>query len=263
VSLFFMLCTVAYIDYKLTALLAAELAVSNVVSFIILGNEMLPQPGDDFHVLLGIQLLVMALFYGLCVISVYMLSTALVSGFDNKLSTMLEELENTEESANRDALTGLFNRRYANLLFASLYDEREGDRYCVALLDIDDFKLINDTYGHPCGDQVLAALAAFVRGSLRKSDKVFRWGGEEFLILLQGADLPAARAILEKLCTGLAEMIIETREAPIRITATIGIAELDAGDVAAGIKACDDRLYEGKRSGKNMVVAEQMQVKEA
>jgi diguanylate cyclase (GGDEF)-like protein len=256
VSLFFLWFTVLFLDFRLTAAVVAALTVSNVISIFVLGGALLPPRDDFFYMLLATQLVTMLLLYGFCLVSIYLLSKFLVTIVDSKLSAVLAELEKTENSANRDMLTGLFNRRYANLFFSSLYDDREGDRYCIALLDLDDFKLVNDSYGHPCGDQVLVAVGEFVRGSLRKSDYVFRWGGEEFLILLQGADLPAARVILEKLCKGLGDMVIETREATIRMTATIGVAELDAADVAAGIKACDEMLYHGKASGKNQVVAE-------
>jgi diguanylate cyclase (GGDEF)-like protein len=157
--------------------------------------------------------------------------------------------------ANTDPLTGLFNRRYAETYFTDILNTREGVPYCVAMLDIDDFKRVNDTWGHACGDEVLVFLAGFLTASLRRSDLIFRWGGEEFLMILENVELPTAYAILDQLRQGLADTVIKTRERDLRITVTIGAAALDSAAVDDCIKKSDGNLYIGKRKSKNVVVA--------
>jgi diguanylate cyclase (GGDEF)-like protein len=157
--------------------------------------------------------------------------------------------------ANADPLTGLFNRRYAESYFVDILETRKKTSYCVAMLDIDDFKLVNDTYGHGCGDEVLVFLAEFIVGSLRRSDLVFRWGGEEFLLVLENVDLPTAYGILDKLRLKLAQTTIHTDECNLKIAITIGVAVLDPEAPLESIKRSDMNLYVGKQKGKNVVIA--------
>ncbi|MDL2219098.1 GGDEF domain-containing protein [Ruminococcaceae bacterium OttesenSCG-928-O06] len=153
-----------------------------------------------------------------------------------------------------DALTGLYNRRYAEIYFEELA-ARQKQTCCVAMLDIDDFKLVNDSCGHACGDEVLVFLAGFLREHLRKSDKVFRWGGEEFLLVLENISLEDAAAVLDKLREALAHTPIHTQKGEVVITVTIGLAPLQVATHTNSIECCDANLYTGKRTGKNVVVA--------
>ncbi|MDR1322109.1 MAG: diguanylate cyclase [Gracilibacteraceae bacterium] len=155
-----------------------------------------------------------------------------------------------------DPLTGLYNRRYAEKHFEKAALKGEQPHCCVAMIDIDDFKQINDTYGHGCGDDVLVFLAGFLRMSLRKTDVVFRWGGEEFLIILEDVEIAQASDVMDGLRDRLAGAVIATRQGDLRITVTIGLAKLSYASVAESIEICDARLYEGKRSGKNRVVTQ-------
>ena len=157
--------------------------------------------------------------------------------------------------ANVDPLTGLNNRRYADVVFDTIAHSGENPGYCVAILDIDDFKYVNDTYGHACGDTVLVFLSEFIKLGLRNTDYVFRWGGEEFLIILKSVTLPSAYTILEKLRSELEKTTIETNEANLKITVTIGVTAMKANDIQGSIKICDENLYIGKRQTKNVVVA--------
>ncbi|NLW78565.1 MAG: GGDEF domain-containing protein [Ruminococcaceae bacterium] len=157
--------------------------------------------------------------------------------------------------ANTDPLTGLYNRRYADSHIARLAKENSPQPYCVAMLDIDDFKLVNDTWGHPVGDEVLVWLAGFLRERLRKSDEIFRWGGEEILVVLENVTSPTAHSILDKLRQQLEESTIETEAGPLKITVTIGVAPLDPTAPASSIRYCDEQLYLGKQQGKNRVVS--------
>lgn len=175
----------------------------------------------------------------------------------NIVSYILKDLDDSRirelsNQAYTDALTGLYNRRYAQRFFEKL--KGNGKRYCVAMVDIDDFKVINDTYGHSCGDEILRFLASFLLKNLRKTEVVFRWGGEEFLIVLEGVEPAVAYGILEKLRTKLETWDITTQKGILRIKATMGAASLDPYTADEDINRCDQALYEGKRSGKNKVV---------
>ena len=162
-------------------------------------------------------------------------------------------LEQLSMLANTDALTGLYNRRYADEFFAA-HRPTGPSTHCIAILDIDDFKFVNDTYGHDCGDEILRFLADFLRSHLRKVDYVFRWGGEEFLVVIEGNDLQVASKVLDKLREELQYAPIPTRAGELSITVTIGVSLLTS-DIEESIHDSDTKLYRGKRSGKNVVVA--------
>ncbi|MDR2633246.1 MAG: GGDEF domain-containing protein [Treponema sp.] len=152
-----------------------------------------------------------------------------------------------------DPLTGLYNRRYTEIYFNTL--KTQDQHICVAILDIDDFKRINDTYGHLCGDEVLVFLSNFLQSNLRKTDKIFRWGGEEFLIIMENITVQDAQTVMDKLRSKLAETEIPTKQkGPLGLTITVGVAPFDSANPDAGIEASDKNLYIGKRSGKNIVV---------
>jgi diguanylate cyclase (GGDEF)-like protein len=158
-----------------------------------------------------------------------------------------------ENQANTDPLTGLFNRRYADLMFDKIKKDTSDTPWCVAILDIDDFKKVNDTRGHSVGDEVLVELAAVLRQALRKTDMIFRWGGEEFLVLLENIEVDTVFRILEKIRTSLAAS--ETLEKiSLHVTVTIGAGIFDRSDVEHSIENCDKKLYIGKNNGKNQVV---------
>ena len=154
-----------------------------------------------------------------------------------------------------DALTELPNRRSADLFIADLTNSEADRIWCVAMLDIDDFKRVNDNLGHLVGDEVLRHLAMTLSSKLRRTDVIFRWGGEEFLLFLADVDLDAAQMLLDKIRTHIAQNPIPTNGDSIPITVTIGAALVNTNDVQASIDLCDQRLYDGKRNGKNQVVA--------
>lgn len=170
--------------------------------------------------------------------------------------TIFDDIKYEEMSAlaNTDTLTSLYNRRYAEAYFSEIRNTPNRNSLCVAMLDIDDFKSINDTFGHACGDEVLVFLGDFTRENLRKSDLVFRWGGEELLMILSDVDLHVAYFILEKIRKKLELEIIHTTYADLQITVTIGVAELDPNNPEASIKHSDEKLYAGKQGSKNIVV---------
>lgn len=191
---------------------------------------------------------IIALFVG-TVVEIYVGNMAKVI-VDKLNKARIEELSS---QAYTDALTGLYNRRYASEYFASHpFDQSVA---CVAILDIDDFKVVNDTYGHACGDETLRFLADLLVENLRRTDLVFRWGGEEFLLILNEVDLDQAQAILDKIRLRIADSPQTYQGISYRFTVTIGVALIDSQDIESSIVVSDAHLYYGKRNGKNRVVA--------
>lgn len=162
--------------------------------------------------------------------------------FARQVAVPLEERlarERLSRRANRDPLTNVGNRRHADELLASV---EAGD--AVALIDIDEFKAINDSQGHAAGDEVLIALAEYLRGSTRHPDAVARFGGEEFLVVLRGVAGRAER-VAERLVAGWRAL----RTTP---TFSVGVAEHDpARDPDETVALADAALYEAKASGRN------------
>ena len=163
-------------------------------------------------------------------------------------------LEQYKNQAHTDSLTGLYNRRYAKDIFFGMMVKETERPWCVAMLDIDDFKTINDTLGHLAGDEVLRNLSGVLRKNLRKTDALFRWGGEEFLLFLSDVELESAVRILEKILRQVAATPIPYGHSTIRMTVTAGVSAVNLGDVEGSIELCDKWLYDGKNSGKNKVV---------
>ncbi|NJD36084.1 MAG: diguanylate cyclase [Betaproteobacteria bacterium] len=180
------------------------------------------------------------------------------SALHEQISQIHDLQDKLREQANRDSLTGLFNRRYleGTLEREMARCKREGTPMTMLLLDIDHFKLINDTYGHQAGDEVLRVFAQALHDSARAEDIVCRYGGEEFLLVLPKMPLDIARERGEFLRKLFAETIVPFGELRIRITASIGIAGTpDHSDSTDGLIRCADQaLYLAKRNGRNRVV---------
>lgn len=180
-----------------------------------------------------------------------------INNVARKLLAQLNDvkMEELQGKANTDPLTSLYNRRYADEFFRSFADTVGMGKWCVAMLDIDDFKLVNDQYGHQVGDVVLRSMADKMVSCLRSSDLVFRWGGEEFLLLLKDVELDVAYTVLDQLRKNIADAPIQTAAGPLLVTTTIGVAALDLKRIDSSIELCDKKLYEGKHTGKNKCVA--------
>lgn len=158
-----------------------------------------------------------------------------------------------------DALTGLFNPRHfrAQIEAEAGRAERYRRPLSVLLLDLDDFKKINDTYGHVEGDRALEAAAAAMRSCLRKNDSAYRYGGEEFAVLLPETPLDAACRFADRLRAAIAQAVVVTpRNVRLGITASIGAAEFAPPEsVETLLRRADDGVYAAKRAGKNCVSA--------
>ncbi len=161
--------------------------------------------------------------------------------------------------ANTDEVTGTANRRAIHdmLIEVKRSAELSGGRFSVALADLDDFKAVNDNYGHDCGDAVLREVCRRSATVLRKSDAMGRWGGEEFLLVLPRTGMEEAAEVAERLRQNICESPVEYQGQSVTVSTTIGVAEFQPGEDDSSLIARADRfLYEGKRSGKNRVVAE-------
>ena len=172
-----------------------------------------------------------------------------------RTAELLAANEELRHLARHDALTGLPNRLAANerrhLEFVAL--QRNGQPYSVLLIDIDRFKRVNDSFGHAVGDRVLQQVGRTLQQSLRESDFVARWGGEEFLVLLPGTGLDAARMVAEKL-----RQAVESRPDPdagtITISLGLALATASKPDEDTPLREADACLYAAKREGRNRLV---------
>ncbi|HNB52954.1 MAG TPA: GGDEF domain-containing protein, partial [Anaerolineales bacterium] len=160
-----------------------------------------------------------------------------------------------QQQAVTDHLTGIFNRRQLfNLGELEFKRARRFNRPLSAImLDIDHFKKINDTYGHAKGDQVLKSLAQFLKIHLREFDILGRYGGEEFVIILPGADMLNARNVAYRLRKGVQDRPMINGS--VSITISLGVAELsnDITDFQALIHQADMAMYDAKNAGRNRV----------
>jgi len=168
------------------------------------------------------------------------------------------EMENRVlgEAANYDSLTRLLNRRCMNEYLKQALEEAEerGQQFCIMLVDIDDFKKVNDTYGHDCGDEVLIAIANAIVTDVREEDAVCRWGGEEILILIK-SDLDVARRVGERIRKDAMNTAVNHADGKVQVTLTIGVADHKKKQtIRAMIEEADRNMYYGKAHGKNQVV---------
>lgn len=165
-----------------------------------------------------------------------------------------EALISLDRMATRDQMTGLFNRRAGEKILSSAHEsaQRTCLPFSVLMVDIDHFKRVNDTYGHDIGDEAIKIVAGILGHAVRGADAACRWGGEEFLCVLQGADTNMATTIAERI-----RSIVELTNIPAmgKITVSIGVATWCAAapEVAHIVKAADLGLYEAKQGGRNMV----------
>ena len=159
--------------------------------------------------------------------------------------------------ANRDGLTGLINRRHFMLMAETELQraQRYGRPIVVALGDLDYFKRLNDTYGHGAGDAVLRTFAALLSDSVRQSDLVCRYGGEEFAFLFPESSVEQARILVERFRLRFAEHDIQLPDGLlVRVTLSIGLADASHCPIEIALQRADFALYEAKRLGRNRVI---------
>ena len=170
---------------------------------------------------------------------------------------LTEAYNKMEELAKTDILTGLSNRRdmYQKIKHETDRFERNEKPFIILMGDIDNFKKINDTYGHDAGDHVLTSVSSLMLSFMRKQDIVGRWGGEEFLLLLPETNMAGGKKIAEKLRLRIKNESIEYKGNILNVTITIGVSVYDrVRDVNESIKEADKAMYFGKIRNKNCVV---------
>ena len=175
----------------------------------------------------------------------------------NQKYELEQALAHIQKLAAHDELTGLVNRRrMTEILRDHLHNqEREPTGFAIAMLDLDHFKRINDTYGHAVGDDVLSGFAEAARQTLRKADVLSRWGGEEFLLLMPETNNGDPNTGIERLRHLLADLVISKNAPDLRVTFSAGISRFSLGEnLADTIKRADDALYAAKANGRNRTV---------
>ncbi|MGO5094609.1 GGDEF domain-containing protein [Agathobaculum sp. LCP25S3_E8] len=162
-------------------------------------------------------------------------------------------LEKATLAANTDALTSAYNRRYADEYIENLQASSPNVNFCVAMVDADKFKEINDVLGHDVGDQVLIHITKYFQTHLRQNDMLFRWGGDEFLIILKEITLPQAHGVLDRVRKQLIDTPFQAKNQAVNISISVGVAEFDLCNPYASIERCDQNLLVSKQRGRNMV----------
>lgn len=237
----------AFLIYTLHDALNRSLLVYGISLFIGVGAAVTTGPGS-----LGspVRLVEFYLASGLWVAMLYVLGT-----LKSRLSQLQRQFSEMQHLAHRDALTGVSNRRQMELHLAREVERfgRYGMSWAVILFDIDDFKRVNDLYGHELGDGVLQETARLLQDELRDTGQLARWGGEEFIILVAQTDLSQAHALAERLRAALAQHTFDTIGT---ITASFGVAAYRDGESTASLmQRADTALYRAKHGGKNRVEA--------
>ena len=154
-----------------------------------------------------------------------------------------------------DGLTGLFNIRYFKKI---LSDDISGFKpehpFCLVMSDVDHFKKFNDTYGHQVGDLVLKEVALALKTTVRASDLVARYGGEEMIVLLRNTSLPSALSVAEKLRLAVEQRLVSDQKAEYKVTVSLGVSLFRKGDTVDSLIArADQGLYKAKDTGRNRV----------
>ncbi len=182
------------------------------------------------------------------------------------MQELIKSLETTHKElellASIDPMTKLYNRRYFTTTSAHILDlaKRDKKELSILMIDIDKFKTINDTYGHPIGDKVIIELADKLLKHQRKSDVVCRFGGEEFIILLPNTSLDGAKIVSEKIRADIEKNVIILENGfDLKFTVSIGVSIINTQDeknIEPAIKRSDNALYKAKEGGRNRVCYE-------
>lgn len=156
--------------------------------------------------------------------------------------------------SDHDLMTGLFNRRFFEHIMQRNKEENE-NKYTIAIFDIDDFKKVNDTFGHQAGDEVLKTVSKTIEESSSNEYVTVRWGGEEFVLYMPHTDEITAYEHLDYLRKRISNTEVNFEDKKIKVTVTVGMCTgTSLTDYELVIRNADDRLYYGKRNGKNRVV---------
>lgn len=233
--------------------IATALAVFSAAAF--LACKFLSFLGEPVIVLDNIVLeLVLYVFNALCAFT-FLILFSLVFIFEIKLSSNQLKHQNAilDKLASTDPLTGLYNRRSMNIFLSQAVET--DSNFALIMCDIDDFKKVNDTYGHDFGDVVLRGVASITTDQVREQGYVCRWGGEEILILINNASEENTFRVAENIRRNVSNRVFDLNEKWIHCSLTLGIAFHHSDEaVEETITRADYKLYRGKKSGKNVVI---------
>lgn len=240
----FIFVPVFFLDSKFVLVNIFVIDISMIISWIIRPNELLPDMASDIFIP---ELLLRCILIVLVSTMMY-----LITWIIEKL--LVKELENIAEY---DSLTLLRNRRTLNLLLDQAIETNNkiGKEFCFAMCDIDDFKIVNDTYGHPFGDIVLKNIAKIFILKLGESSRIFRYGGEEICVIMDG-NLTNCTEMLDEVRKEIAKTTHTQHKISVEVTISCGITQyrskMSKEDL---IKVSDSNLYYAKSHGKNKVIS--------
>lgn len=176
----------------------------------------------------------------------------------DKSENLQKQAQKHEHESMHDHLTGAGNRRQLDKILGQFWSESTTGNNChhIAMLDIDDFKKINDTFSHELGDKVLQQISTIISSNIRKSDKLFRYGGEEFVIFISNADTDTAEEIYDRIRREIKKFSWSGIKESLEVSATLGMSSsCELESVEEAIKTADSRMYQGKKNGKNTLVS--------
>lgn len=244
---------VFYLDtmrYSKFSLWAYSLTICIGTCVYLYGFTLIP---EDVKLRIAIML-----FFGTTIVLMFGRSSYLLSYSIYKIIAQNKRLVLAmDEMLIHDELTKQHNRRYFDTQlsrYLALF-QRTQERFCVAMIDIDYFKQVNDTHGHAIGDDVLFQLSTYIKEKLRASDIFARYGGEEFVILLPMTEVGASVMMLDRLRAAVASREFDIHGQNIQLTISVGISITQDGDAAENLLArADSALYQAKETGRNKVV---------
>ena len=231
-------------------------------------DEIIRVPGFDNRTFLGVPLILRGE-----VIGVLSVQASQPNAYDAKQVRLVETIaqqtsiamdnaklfEKMQEMAITDSLTGLYNRRYFYMILDSEIErsKRYQTPLSLIMIDIDHFKAVNDKFGHLAGDAVLRSMSETCMKLLRQSDNMFRFGGEEFMIILPVTKQEEALNVAERIRSTIEETLISTKKGNVKITVSIGVSEYGKNHSAPNefIESADKTMYEAKKAGRNCVRA--------
>jgi diguanylate cyclase (GGDEF)-like protein len=181
-----------------------------------------------------------------------------VSKANNVINSLSKQVKELEQTSNVDPLTKVFNRRALSTYLQPIFlnNKRHYEMHLL-MLDLDDFKLINDRFGHIAGDKILIFLANILKKTLRDGDKIFRYGGEEFLIILNRLDEELCKKIVDRVLSLVRNNNLIYKGEKLNVTISVGATKLKNGDTEDSfINRADKALYKAKNNGKNQMQME-------
>ena len=239
--------------WSIVLMLAINFAVFVVLYVIFTKREPIYELTPDTRLLLVIFSSFVMIF------STIFYNTIYIYANEREIVNLEEKNKQLSVDAHEDVLTTLLNRRGFLPLIEPMIKVTSSEEFCVAFIDIDDFKVINDSYGHEAGDEVLRHITTLMRKEMHDCD-ICRWGGEEIVILMKGYDMETAKERLEALRKSIETIPTAFFNKQIFVTITIGLEKYSKKYKTPEeiIMAADKRMYYGKQHGKNMLISEDM-----